>query len=137
MKIDWLEKKQNKGIYKGGFERPIHLHLLGIKNVLKKGVQYKPTEGLCYIENTLRFKLLGQSNESQNIKVCDIQNSNYIIETISDWLKSLKKNDINKEFADEVKSNTMRVHFRGKTSLMERFNRQIDELKDLSERGVR
>lgn len=94
------------------------------------------TKGLYYIEASLKFRLLGEgnvhqiNNSAQNCKpVFDIQNSNAIISDILEWLRPLRTEMVNEEFASEVLRNIKLEIFEGKKSLMQSFRDQIDKLE--------
>ena len=95
-------------------------------------------EGLRYLEDSLKFRLLGQSNvwqinnSNQNSNTFfDTINGEAIISKILEWLSPLRRNNVNNTFAEEVLNHIKLEIFDGKQSLMSKFRNQINELQTI------
>ena len=95
-------------------------------------------EGLYYLENSLKYRLLGEgavmntnSHNRNTNAIFDTQKSNAIINDILEFLKPLRMESTDSTFAKEVMDNISSGIFSEKKSLMNEFTMQIDKLKKI------
>lgn len=95
-------------------------------------------EGLSYFEDYLKFRLLGLSNvwviseSSQDFRpTFDTRNNSAIVTEILRWLDTIRVNNIDNSFGEEVWNNIKLDIFNDKKSLMNSFRSQIDKLEGI------
>lgn len=98
-------------------------------------------EGLCYLEDMLKYKLLGRGthwalpeSEIERSATCfDINSGEEIIRYVHQWVCPLRLSAINNVFAEEVRDNIRLGIFNEKRSLMKRFGNKIRSLRQIIE----
>jgi len=102
-------------------------------------------EGVYYLKDVLKYKLLGragiiwspQESEIQHsTAIFDISNGEQIIRDISEWLQPLRLNAIENVLAEEVRENIQFGIFNEKRSLMKSFREDIAELGRIIEGNI-
>ncbi|MDI6892284.1 MAG: hypothetical protein QMD08_04750 [Actinomycetota bacterium] len=95
-------------------------------------------EGLYYLEDTLRYKLLGRANMhwspqepeiGHSIVMFDRDSGDLIIGHVRKWVQPLRLSAINSAFAEEVLENIRLGIFNEKQSLMKSFREKIGSLR--------